>query len=120
MIYMGIVQMLKIQMYWSSKIFCYYPVIRNIMQREKFLLILRVWHFQIDSSDDSQLNCDCLFNLKPIISRLNKTFKQHCKLGPECVIDKSMILLHGHLLLRQYIPLKSHKYSVKMFTLRYP
>lgn len=117
MIVMGLSKVPHINDYWSKK-----PIYRNeyicsIMKRDRFLLLLRCWHF---SNNDSNANMDKLHKIRDIYVRLLKNFNTTLTPGKYLVIDETMIPWRGRLKFRQYIKNKSHRYGIKLYKLCTP
>lgn len=114
LLYMGLVRMPKIQCYWSRNTVFYNKVCSATMSRNRFELLLRMWHFA-DNSIAQKGDRACKY--KTLLEALLNRF-QHVR-NPNTVIavDESMIPFRGRLGFRQYIPGKSHKYGIKLFKL---
>lgn len=83
---MGLVQMPKLKYYWSSSQLYGSEIIRNVMSREKFELLLRFWYFSNNNSKNS--NQDRLFKLKPLLDLLKKGFNPYICLAQLLVLTK--------------------------------
>ncbi|KAG5870953.1 hypothetical protein JTB14_037378 [Gonioctena quinquepunctata] len=107
---MGIVDLPKTNLYWSKD----NEFISKCLSRDRFLLILRCWHFT-----DNSLNTgmDKLFKLRKLIDPIIQKFQEFITPGESVVIDESMIPWRGRLQFRQYMKNKSHKYGVKDYKL---
>ncbi|XP_046404681.1 piggyBac transposable element-derived protein 4-like [Ischnura elegans] len=114
---MGVVHIPEIRLYWSNDPMYMNTLIKSIMPRDRFLAILRFWHF----CDNNQARCeDRLHKISSILHKINENFQKHVKPGKEVVIDESMVPWRGRLLFRQYIPGKRHKYGIKLYKLCLP
>jgi hypothetical protein len=109
----GLVNVPVIQLYWSKDTMYHNEFISSIMPRDRFLLLLRCWHF---TSEDGNSN-DRLYKLRPIIEILLNNFKNRLTPGQDVVIDESMIPWRGRLAFKQYITNKRHKFGVKLYKL---
>lgn len=86
--YMGLVKMPTIRHYWSRK-----PLFRNdniskVMSRNRFELLLQLWHFS-----DNQ-NCpegDRLFKVQPLIDKLIMKFQQAYTPNSTICVDESLV-----------------------------
>lgn len=112
--YMGIVRMPTIRHYWSRK-----PLFRNeniskVMSRNRFELLLQLWHF---SDNESCPEGDRLFKVQPLFDKLIAKFQYAFTPGSTVCVDESVVPFRGRLVFKQYIPLKTHKYGVKIFKL---
>lgn len=112
--YMGLVRMPSLEKYWSNDVLYKNFIIPKIMSRNRFQLLLRMWHF----SDNA--NCkagDRLHKIRPLLEKLLRNFQNIYTPGRTFCIDESVIPFQGRLLFKQYIPQKTHKYGIKLFKL---
>lgn len=86
------------------------------MKRDRFLLLLRCWHFIRYSNDGT----DKLYKIRELYKMIIVQFKKILKHGKNLVVDESMIPWRGRLKFRQYIKNKSHIYGVKLYKLCTP
>jgi hypothetical protein len=114
-IQMGLVQMPKLEYYWSNSQLYGSEIIRSAMARDRFELFLKFWHFSDNHSYHS--NQDRLIKLKPLLDLLKARFSSIYTPSAVVTIDETMIPWRGRLLFKQYIPGKAHKYGVKMYKL---
>lgn len=112
-LYMGIVNYPRISDYWSKSPLYSTGFVNDIMSRNRFLLLLRMWCFEGNNSRPN----DRLSKLRYFLRAMNENFRNLKRMGTECVIDESMVAFRGRLSFRQYIPGKAHKYGVKLFKL---
>ena len=84
-----------------------------VMPRNRFQLILRFWHFL----DNNTAGPGCLRKIVPIVEHLNNTMNTIYIPDKDLSIDESMMLWRGHLVFRQYIKNKRHKYRIKLYEL---
>ena len=110
---MGLVQMPKIDYYWSKSKLYGSEVIQNTMSRDKFELLLKFYHFS--NNEEKHGEQDRLFKLKPLLDLLKVRFQSINIPGSIITIDETMVPWKGRLLFKQYIPGKSHKYRVKIY-----
>jgi hypothetical protein len=82
------------------------------MSRNKFELILRFWHFTDNETSDKS---DRLYKIRNILDKTNFNFENLLTPGEIIAKDESMIPFRGRFKFRQYIPIKRHKYGVKLF-----
>lgn len=111
---MGLVSVPKINLYWSKNPIYHNEFISSTMARDRFLLLLKCWHFADNSLDRGT---DRLFKLRPLVDHILENFKIRLTPSKSLVIDESMIPWRGRLLFRQYIKNKTHKYGVKLYKL---
>lgn len=106
LMYMGLSPLSRISDYWSTKLLYKNYVASKVISRDRFQILLRFWHF----NDNNNLARDGrLGRISPLIVILNNIFKNKKSPGQGIVVDESMIPFRGRLLLRQYLPNKSHK-----------
>jgi len=109
LLWMELVKMPSLSDYWNKAERYQNKVASKTMSRNKFELILRIWHFE---NNDSADKTDRLYKLLNIA---NDIFKNVHQPGEIITVDESMIPYRGRLKFRQYIPNKTHKYGVKFF-----
>jgi hypothetical protein len=108
---MGLVKMPHLNDYWSKKKLYRNEYIASLMSRDRFLLMLKYWHF----SDNSNAGTDKLYKIREIHDLLLTQFRKIVTPSKVLVIDETMIPWRGRLGFRQYIKNKSHKYGVKLY-----
>ena len=109
----------EIALYWSEDSLLHTPVFPAVMARDRFLLLLRCWHFvnndlALHRTDE---NYDRLFKLRPLIESLSKTFESVYTPDINLSLDEALVLWKGRLVFRQYIPLKRARFGTKLFCL---
>ncbi|CAH2006536.1 unnamed protein product [Acanthoscelides obtectus] len=112
--YMGLVRMPTVRHYWSRKPLFRNEFISSVMSRNRFELLLQLWHFS-----DNQIcpEGDRLYKVQPLIDKLVKKFQTSYTPGSTVCVDESLVPFRGRLVFKQYIPLKTHKYGIKVFKL---
>ena len=113
-LWMGLVNMPSIAHYWSRDCLYRNGIANTTMTRNRFQLLLRMWHFA-DNSEMDQVSQDQLHKIRYVMDLLVKNFAAARQPGENLVIDESMVPFRGRLKFRQYLPGKSHKYGVKLF-----
>lgn len=112
---MGINKLPNLHLYWSKKKCYRNEYIVNLMTRDRFLLLLKFWHFS-DNFD----NGDKLYKIRNVLDILSNSFTEILRPGRFMVIDETMIAWKGRLKFRQYIKNKAHKYGIKLYKLCTP
>ena len=112
-LWMGLVNLPSIANYWSRDCLYRNGIAGTTMTRNRFQLLLRMWHFA-DNRADEAVN-DRLHKIRHILQLLVANFAAARQPGEDLVIDESMVPFRGRLKFRQYIPGKAHKYGVKLF-----
>ncbi|XP_045455647.1 piggyBac transposable element-derived protein 4-like [Melitaea cinxia] len=113
---MGVVKLPSLCNYWSKKTCYKNEYIQSLMTRDRFILLLKCWHFSNDAIDPTDKLCKVRDVLNMILSKFNEVLTP----GQYLVIDESMIPWRGRLKFRQYIKNKSHKYGIKLYKLCTP
>lgn len=112
--YMGLVNMPTIQKYWSTDKKYSNSICRDTMPRNRFELLLSMFHFSDNQENVTQSR---IHKVKPLLD----AFLKNCQLAytPEKIycIDESLIPFRGRLVIKQYLPQKAHRYGVKVFKL---
>lgn len=114
---MGIDRLPDMRLYWSNDDMFANAFIKRMMPRDRFITILNFWHFANNENGDSS---NRIYKIEKLLNMLLCNFRAVIKPGKELVIDESMIPWRGRLVFRQYIPLKSNKYGIKLYKLCLP
>ena len=81
------------------------------MSRNRFYLLLRFWHFEINGTNE------WLNKVAFLMNHLNNTMQRVYCPTENFSLDESMVLRRGRYIFRQYIKGKKHKYGVKFYEL---
>ena len=100
--------------HWSSRYLYKNSVAPAAMSRNRFEILMRMWRF---SDNEKIVGDDRLHKLRPLTEKLQERYASICTPGETVCVDESMIPFRGRLLIKQYIPIKAHKYGVKVFKL---
>lgn len=111
--WMGLNKMPKITDYWSKNPL-YKNEVKNVMSRNRFELILRMWHF---SDNEKCPPNDRLFKIQPFLDKLLERFQAGNIPQQEICIDETLVPFRGRLAFKQYIKNKRHKFGIKLFKL---
>ncbi|KAG8232015.1 hypothetical protein J437_LFUL011956 [Ladona fulva] len=106
LIAMGMSHLPKMRLYWSKKPLYRNDLIRNAMKRERFEQLIKCLHFNNNEEEPENR----LSKIQPLLDLLIAKFKGTLIPSENIVIDESMIPWRGRLILRQYLPGKSHNY----------
>lgn len=112
--YMGLVRKPTIRCYWSQDILYKDGLIPSVMSRNRFEMLLRLWHF---SDNKEQVEGDRLHKISPLVEKLVANFQKNYKPSEIVCVDESLVPYKGRLAIKQYIPNKSSKYGIKLFKL---
>lgn len=110
--WMGLCHFPSIQSYWSTNVI-YTNFIKSIISRNRFQLLLKMWHF----SDNTVPSDDRLQKIGPLINKLRESFQQIINPGEYICIDETLVPFRGRLKFKQYITNKRHKFGIKLFKL---
>lgn len=113
---MGLNELPCINYYWSKEPIFKNEFISTIMTRDRFLLLLRCFHF-CNNNDNNLDKSDRLYKIRKVLELINKRFQTVLTPGKKLVIDESMIPFRGRLSFPLYIPNKKHKYGIKIYKL---
>ena len=95
------------------------PIFAKYMSRDRFLDILRHLHFAdnsiVDNLDEPVV--DRLTKVREFFSMLLDKFHRYFRPFQKVVIDESLVLFRGHIVFRQYIPSKRHRFGIKFFVI---
>jgi len=102
--------------YWSTSPDLGVKLISNAMPRNTFEKILVNLHCN-DNKSLPPNNKDKLFKLRPIIDKLNVSFKNNFYGTREISVDESMIKFKGRSSIKQYNPMKPIKRGYKIWSM---
>ncbi|XP_049880152.1 piggyBac transposable element-derived protein 4-like [Pectinophora gossypiella] len=101
----------RLDEYWSTGILGM-PGFRKIMQKDRFLLLMRFLHFAdnntIHHGDDKKLA-----KIRPLLEHLNKKFADIYSPRREMSIDESLLLWKGRISWMQCIRSKAARFGIK-------
>lgn len=106
----SVVHVPNVRLYWNSVIGL--DLIKNSMSQKRFEKIRSCLHF-----NDNSLNTgDKLIKLRPVIESLSKTFLS-VPMEEMLAVDEQICATKTRHHLKQYLPLKPHKWGFKLFIL---
>ena len=113
---MSIFKLPRSRMYWAA--FTRIQQIADIMTRDRWEAIKRNLHFNNNENMPSMedANRDRLFKIRPLLDHLLPIYLQLPQQQVLC-IDKQMVPFKGRSVLKQYLPMKPHKWGYKLFVL---
>lgn len=112
-ILMGHIRKGCLEDYWSTNPMIATPIFHQTMTRNRYLQILRFLHFE----DNNNPSTHPLRKLKAVIDYLKMKFSSVLHPGQKLCIDESLMLWKGRLSFKQYLPLKRHRFGIKIFEL---
>ena len=115
-ILMGIVNLPKTALYWSTDPRFYQPSIAKVFSRNRFLQLMKYLHISDPATSFESSHPEYkLYRVKPIIQVLASTFEQMYNLHLEQVIDEAMVKLKGRIGFLQYMLMKPCKRGIKIW-----
>jgi hypothetical protein len=110
---MGICRLPRIDLYWSAQFAN--PFINDVFSRDRFQLLLACFCVTKPISD-VYVN-DPESHTIELISYLNTSFRRHFNPSQSLTFDEMMAAYKGKAGIRQYIPMKPHKWGYKIWCL---
>lgn len=107
------IKKLTISEYWTVYNL-YTPIFSETMSRNRYLNILSALHF---SSETRENNTDKLYKIKPFLDHLRSIFPNNFSPFSNLCIDESIVVFKGRLAFKQFMPLKRHRFGIKLFIL---
>lgn len=110
---MGHVRKGKLKDYWSTSPILSTLIFSQTMTRNCYCQILRFLHFQ-----DNEIPSDHpLRKLKPVTDYFKTKFSNVIDPGQKLCLNERLVLWKGRVSFKQYLPLKRHRFDIKMFML---
>ncbi|KAK3748585.1 hypothetical protein RRG08_011667 [Elysia crispata] len=116
MLGMGILKSNVYSDYWRTSKRLFMTQFGKVMPRDRFLTIWRYLHLA-DNNAPQRDNPDKLAKLRPMLTHLNRVFKENYTPYRDVSIDESMVQFKGRLGFRQYLPSKPIKWGIKIWAL---
>lgn len=113
--HMGIVKLNRVTEYWNTNEKFNLKFFSCRMSRDRFLGIRQAFHLASNSDDPTPQ--DPLNKILPLLEYFHETMERVCDPGKNICIDESMAPWRGRISFRQYLPLKRHKYGIKLYML---
>lgn len=117
----GVIKKSSVRKYWASDSLLATPIFGRLMSRNRFTAIMGNLHFtdSLQSHLDYQhaLWKDPMERIRPVLEYLKVKFTAAFRPYQKMIIDESLVLWRGNISIRQYIPLKRHRYGLKLFVL---
>lgn len=115
--WMGLVRLSSLPDYWANQGIYKQYIPSTIMSRNRYQILLTMLHF---NNNETIQKGDRLAKIQPLVTMLEKKFKELFFPGEDIVIDETLVPWRGRLIFRQYIPNKTHRYGIKLFKLCSP
>ncbi|KAJ8965361.1 hypothetical protein NQ314_004201 [Rhamnusium bicolor] len=81
------------------------------MSYNRFVLLLKCWHFANNEGQDGTRT----YKIRPLLNMMMQRTKDLYKPGDTVVVDETMIPFRGRLSFRQYNPSKASRYGIKLY-----
>ena len=116
-IIMGLNNLPRIAMYWSTDPFIGNTGIQNVMTKNRFEELSQYLHFANSETEPQRedANYDRLFKIRPILSVVLENIQNAYEPSKNLSVDEAMIAFKGRLSFRQYMPAKPTKYGIKVW-----
>ncbi|GFW78142.1 piggyBac transposable element-derived protein 4 [Trichonephila clavipes] len=114
---MGHIEKDSIQDYWTTDNLIETPIFREVMPRDRFLMILKFLHFSDNSLKESRDSptYDRLWKIRKVFDSFNRIFKEVYDPTENLSFDEVIIKFKGRVLFKQYIPKKRKQWGLKMY-----
>ena len=114
---MGLNNLPRIAMYWSTDPFIGNTGIQNVMTKNRFEELSQYLHFANSETEPQRedANYDRLFKIRPILSIVLENNQNAYEPSKNLSVDEAMIAFKGRLSFRQYMPAKPTKYGIKVW-----
>jgi len=115
-IYTSVVHMSSIRDYWSQEL--RFEPIADTMSLNNFEKIRRYIHFNDNAKmlPIDHVDNDRLHKIRPVIDHLNSKF-QSIPFSRDLCVDEQLCATKARMYLKQYMPMKPHKWGYKLFML---
>nr|XP_012152390.1 PREDICTED: piggyBac transposable element-derived protein 4-like [Megachile rotundata] len=104
---------LSLAEHWSRDKLLRSDIFNDIMNRDRYFLLLRMLYF----SDDQAFSSDRLHKIRKIIDELRAAFSNVFYPYSNLCIDERLLLYKGRLSFKQFIPSKRNRFGIKSFVL---
>ncbi|GFS93137.1 piggyBac transposable element-derived protein 4 [Trichonephila clavipes] len=114
---MGHIEKDSIQDYWTTDNLIETPIFREVMPRDRFLMILKFLHFSDNSLKESRDSptYDRLWKIRKVFDSFNGIFKEVYDPTENLSFDEVIIKFKGRVLFKQYILKKRKQWGLKMY-----
>jgi hypothetical protein len=112
-IYMGIDRLPSTELYWSQTFG--HPFITTLFSRDRFKQLLR--YFRIVPAPVDAAPRNPIPHVRALAEKLNASFAAHFTPTQHLTIDEAMVAYKGRSPIKQYIPMKPHKWGYKIYCL---
>ena len=115
----GVCKRSSYELYWSTDPLIEIKVFRDIMPRDRFLVLLSFFHVSNNENavPRDHPDHDKAFKIREVIDFLVPKWQHYFNPGKEIAVDESMIPYKGRTSLMQYMPAKPTKWGLKAWGL---
>lgn len=110
-VYMGICNLPHWHMYWSKEY--EQSFITSVFTRWRYEQLIR--YFSVAPPESLHDADDLLSSVRPLIESLQHSFPHHYLPSRYIVFDEAMVAFKGRSPIKQYIPMKPHKWGIKIW-----
>lgn len=115
LLFMGYIKYPSYHMYWNTDPICEMRGFRGIMPRDRWMLIWSFFH--VSDNNAPHVADDKTAKIRPLVDLLIHKWQQAYYPGQELSVDESIIAYKGRTNMRQYMPMKPHKWGIKAWVL---
>jgi hypothetical protein len=112
-IYMGIDRLPETELYWTGSYV--HSFITDLFSRDRFKQLRR--YFSVVERDPASPLRDPIPHVRSLAAVLNASFAAHYKASQELTMDEAMVAFKGRAAIKQYMPMKPHKWGYKIWCL---
>ncbi|GFV79630.1 piggyBac transposable element-derived protein 4 [Trichonephila clavipes] len=114
---MGHIEKDSLRDYWTTDNLIETPIFREVMPRDRFLMILKFLHFSDNSLKESRDSptYDRLWKIRKVFDFFNRIFKEVYDPTENLSFDEVILKFKGRVLFKQYIPKKRKQWGLKMY-----
>ncbi|GFY14325.1 piggyBac transposable element-derived protein 4 [Trichonephila clavipes] len=114
---MGHIEKNSLQDYWTTDNLIETPIFREVIPRDRFLMILKFLLFSDNSLKESRDSptYDRLWKMRKVFDSFNRIFKEVYDPTKNLSFDEVIIKFKGRVLFKQYIPKKRKQWGLKMY-----
>lgn len=112
-LYMGIDRLPQTDLYWTGNYI--HSFVTNVFTRDRFRQIRR--YFSVVEHDPESPLRDPIPPIRQLAATLSSSFAKHYKASAYLTLDEAMVAFKGRSSIKQYMPMKPHKWGYKIWCL---
>ena len=109
---MGVITVPTLEDYWKTSWLANIPFFSRVMARDRFELIFWMLHCSHPNTTPAKR----IDKVRTFLDMLLHRFQQKYTPGQNLAIDESMLRFHGRFVGKQYMPKKTVKWGIKLFS----